>query len=130
MNEVYLIARPSNTDIVHYGKAHDNNPPGRGSGRYAWGSKIKTALSSDKAKVAYRVGLVAALGTFDVIGGMSVYGAALKSIARAGSAAISPILSKVGTKVIANGPTLFDSYKEISTIVPYMIYDAIRTIPL
>ena len=23
--------------ISHLGKAHDDNPPGRGSGRYAWG---------------------------------------------------------------------------------------------
>lgn len=28
----------SNIDILHSGKAHDENPPGRGSGRYAWGS--------------------------------------------------------------------------------------------
>ena len=27
-----------NNDILHTGVAHDENPPGRGSGRYAWGS--------------------------------------------------------------------------------------------
>jgi len=27
-----------NNDILHSGVAHDENPPGRGSGRYAWGS--------------------------------------------------------------------------------------------
>ena len=26
--------------IAHYGKGHDDNPPGRGSGRYPWGSKL------------------------------------------------------------------------------------------
>lgn len=26
--------------IAHYGKGHDDNPPGRGSGRYPYGSKI------------------------------------------------------------------------------------------
>jgi hypothetical protein len=25
-------------ELMHYGKGHDDNPPGRGSGRYAWGS--------------------------------------------------------------------------------------------
>jgi hypothetical protein len=32
----YIIA--PTRDLVHYGKGHDDNPPGRGSGRYAWGS--------------------------------------------------------------------------------------------
>lgn len=27
--------------IAHYGKGHDENPPGRGSGRYPWGSGAK-----------------------------------------------------------------------------------------
>ena len=26
--------------IAHYGKGHDDNPPGRGSGRYPWGSRM------------------------------------------------------------------------------------------
>jgi cell division protein FtsL len=34
---VYVIA-PTGADIIHFGKGHDDNPPGRGSGRYAWGS--------------------------------------------------------------------------------------------
>ena len=25
-------------DLIHTGVAHDSNPPGRGSGRYAWGT--------------------------------------------------------------------------------------------
>jgi hypothetical protein len=33
----YVIA-PTGVDIMHFGKGHDDNPPGRGSGRYAWGS--------------------------------------------------------------------------------------------
>lgn len=32
----YIIV--NRDDILHYGKGHDDNPPGRGSGRYAWGS--------------------------------------------------------------------------------------------
>jgi hypothetical protein len=27
---------------MHYGKGHDDNPPGRGSGRWAWGSGDNT----------------------------------------------------------------------------------------
>jgi hypothetical protein len=33
----YVIA-PTGADIMHFGKGHDDNPPGRGSGRYAWGT--------------------------------------------------------------------------------------------
>ena len=40
MNDLY---------IMHSGVAHDENPPGRGSGRYAWGSKIVQTASSSKA---------------------------------------------------------------------------------
>lgn len=36
----YILA-PTNTDILHSGKGHDDNPPGRGSGRYPWGSGKK-----------------------------------------------------------------------------------------
>lgn len=32
------VLRPTQNDILHYGKGHDDSPPGRGSGRYAWGS--------------------------------------------------------------------------------------------
>lgn len=28
----------NNNYLCHYGKGHDDSPPGRGSGRYAWGS--------------------------------------------------------------------------------------------
>ena len=35
--------RPTQNDIIHYGKGHDDSPPGRGSGRYAWGSGKKTS---------------------------------------------------------------------------------------
>jgi hypothetical protein len=37
MSEIYLITKPSDSDLLHFGKGHDDNPPGRGSGRYAWG---------------------------------------------------------------------------------------------
>lgn len=33
----YVLA-PTNIDILHSGKGHDDNPPGRGSGRYPYGS--------------------------------------------------------------------------------------------
>ena len=36
----YVIA-PTSKDILHYGRGHDDSPPGRGSGRYAWGSGKK-----------------------------------------------------------------------------------------
>lgn len=37
MDNKYLIL-PTDKDIVHFGKGHDDQPPGRGSGRYPWGS--------------------------------------------------------------------------------------------
>jgi hypothetical protein len=37
--QTYYIVAPN--DILHFGKGHDDNPPGRGSGRYAWGSGEK-----------------------------------------------------------------------------------------
>jgi hypothetical protein len=37
----YIIA-PKSNDLMHYGKGHDDNPPGRGSGRWAWGSGDNT----------------------------------------------------------------------------------------
>jgi hypothetical protein len=50
----YVIA--PTRDLVHFGKGHDDNPPGRGSGRYAWGSGKKQAVpkgySSTKRSVA------------------------------------------------------------------------------
>lgn len=30
--------RPTSRDVLHFGKGHDDNPPGRGSGRFAFGS--------------------------------------------------------------------------------------------
>lgn len=39
MNDLY---------IMYSGVAHDENPPGRGSGRYAWGSKIVQTASASK----------------------------------------------------------------------------------
>jgi hypothetical protein len=35
MQTYYIVA---SNDLLHFGKGHDDNPPGRGSGRYAWGS--------------------------------------------------------------------------------------------
>jgi hypothetical protein len=49
----YVIA-PSKADIIHYGKGHDDNPPGRGSGRYGWGTtksgKKKSSRAQEEAK--------------------------------------------------------------------------------
>lgn len=44
----------SNYFLIHYGVAHDENPPGRGSGRYAWGSGIKSLSSKIKGKIIQR----------------------------------------------------------------------------
>jgi hypothetical protein len=39
-------------ELYHYGKAHDENPPGRGSGRYPWGSgKHKLFKKKEKDRV-------------------------------------------------------------------------------
>lgn len=32
------VLYPTERDILHFGKGHDDNPPGRGSGRFAFGS--------------------------------------------------------------------------------------------
>ena len=37
MNTYYILS-PTNSDIVHFGKGHDDNPPGRGSGRFPFGT--------------------------------------------------------------------------------------------
>lgn len=44
---LYVI-KPTQNDIIHYGKGHNDNPPGRGSGRYAWGSGKKSSNSLAK----------------------------------------------------------------------------------
>lgn len=36
--------------LLHYGKGHDDNPPGRGSGRYAFGSGKSTKLFLKRKK--------------------------------------------------------------------------------
>lgn len=38
MRDVYVGALISSDHLMHYGKGHDDNPPGRGSGRYPYGS--------------------------------------------------------------------------------------------
>ena len=38
MRDVYVGALISSEFLIHYGKGHDDNPPGRGSGRYPYGS--------------------------------------------------------------------------------------------
>ncbi len=49
MNNYYIV-NPTNNDILHFGKGHDDRPPGRGSGRFAWGSgkRPKQALEKNK----------------------------------------------------------------------------------
>lgn len=37
-DEIYIGALFSSDYLAHYGKGHDDNPPGRGSGRYPYGS--------------------------------------------------------------------------------------------
>ena len=38
MKDVYVGRLVSSNYLAHYGKGHDDNPPGRGSGRYPYGS--------------------------------------------------------------------------------------------
>lgn len=42
------------TELYHYGKGHDDNPPGRGSGRYPWGSGEKNANLGERANKTAR----------------------------------------------------------------------------
>lgn len=37
-------------DLLHYGKGHDDNPPGRGSGRYPYGSSNNEKKSTSRTK--------------------------------------------------------------------------------
>lgn len=39
--------------ICHYGKGHDDNPPGRGSGRYGWGTGTKNHKPRPKTLKGY-----------------------------------------------------------------------------
>lgn len=41
MRFIYMPGIDSSGYLMHYGKGHDDNPPGRGSGRYPWGSGEK-----------------------------------------------------------------------------------------
>jgi hypothetical protein len=122
----YVIA-PTGADILHYGKGHDDNPPGRGSGRYAWGTgngegakqkakitktsrikttatKVKNTLTSDKAKKIYKdaikIGTTAALTGLVTFGGFKVYGAEAKSLYMAGSTVINALIGKAESKIL------------------------------
>ena len=41
---------PENDFLMHYGRSARNGAPGRGSGRYAWGSKNNVSGSSSPKK--------------------------------------------------------------------------------
>lgn len=49
MNTYYAL-RPTNSDILHFGKGHDDNPPGRGSGRFPFGSGKRPKQHTEPAK--------------------------------------------------------------------------------
>lgn len=50
MRDIYVGHLVSSNYLEHYGKGHDDSPPGRGSGRYPWGSgkrpKQNTSIKS------------------------------------------------------------------------------------
>lgn len=48
LNELY-----SDDVLIHYGKAHDDNPPGRGSGRYEFGSGERIYQHNNEAYARY-----------------------------------------------------------------------------
>jgi hypothetical protein len=73
----YLIA-PTGSDLIHYGKGHDDNPPGRGSGRYAWGSGSKGAKEKETIN-AYKRTIKIASGSAAVLAGTSIALAAIGS---------------------------------------------------
>lgn len=50
MRDVYVGALVSSDYLEHYGKGHDDNPPGRGSGRYPWGSGKRPKQSEEDLK--------------------------------------------------------------------------------
>lgn len=49
MNTYYAL-RPTNSDLLHFGKGHDDNPPGRGSGRFPFGSGKRPKQHTEPAK--------------------------------------------------------------------------------
>ena len=52
MDTFYVLA-PTNSDVLHFGKGHDDNPPGRGSGRYAFGTGKRPNQHEPKAKKGF-----------------------------------------------------------------------------
>jgi hypothetical protein len=92
------------------------------------GSKLKTALTSEPAKTAYKIGFISALGALDVIAGMPIYGAALKTAARTGLTFINPIQSKVGDKLVTDVPTAINNYMDLTKFISDKIIDAINII--
>lgn len=49
-DDVYVGMLVSRDSLKHYGKGHDDNPPGRGSGRYPWGSGKRPKQSEENLK--------------------------------------------------------------------------------
>lgn len=53
----YMITKQTG-DIIHYGVAHDENPPGRGSGRYAYGSTLSNVGKKIGSKITRSAGTI------------------------------------------------------------------------
>lgn len=52
---MYAIIIEQKDDLMHVGKGHDDNPPGRGSGRYPYGSGERP-FQGEKKSLSERVG--------------------------------------------------------------------------
>jgi hypothetical protein len=125
MSQCYIIA-PTGADIMHFGKGHDDNPPGRGSGRYAWGTgngdgaaEKRTQRKETIKKAASSVGKLAvksvALGA--TVAARVVFSTAVTSLTIAGIAAagfqainspeVQNLLTQIGVRA---GKWFVDTY--------------------
>jgi hypothetical protein len=121
----YVIA--PTRDLVHFGKGHDDNPPGRGSGRYAWGTgngdgareekkqKIKENVkktASSIGRMAVRSALLGATVAAKVVFNTAITSLTIAGIAAAGFQALnSPEVQTLLTSIgIRAGQWFVDTY--------------------
>jgi hypothetical protein len=110
----YIIA-PKSNDIVHFGKGHDDNPPGRGSGRYAWGTGNGDGAKEKKAKIKETAKKAAATTGKVLLKGASIVAsvAAKTVLTTAITSAAVGGLALVGSAVI-NSPEFDQAMQKLS----------------
>lgn len=91
-------------DLLHYGKGHDDNPPGRGSGRYPWGSgkskRGRKSLDRNKAAKYAALAIIGASGKYAWKNREKLDRNNIKTIARLGAVAIGSTSAVVITEYV------------------------------